>query len=138
MNKFFIAFRILYYLFTFNNNKEIKSMSFWKDIYMYNFQNKNFSQNIYSITDNKLTNLKHIKQNNNYFLKNNKNKENNNYKIKTKSKIIKKNSSKKIFFTIIKNSNENSKLENNKTETETETEDDNDDENNIDINYFLK
>ena len=139
MNKFFIAFRILYYLFTFNNNKEIKSMSFWKGIYLYNFQNNNFSQNKYSIIDNKLINLKDIKQNNNYFLKNNNNKENNNYKIKSyKSKIIKKNSSKKIFFTTIKNSNENSKLENNKTETETETEDDNDDENTIDINYFLK
>ena len=140
MNKFFIAFRILYYLFTFNHNKKIKSMSFWKDIYMYNFQNNNCSKNIYSIKDNKLINIKDNNNTNNY-LKNINNKDNNNYKKKNyKHKIIKKNSSKKILFTIIKQSKENSKIENNKkeTETETETEDDNDDENNIDINYFLK
>ncbi len=139
-NKFFIAFRILYYLFKFNHNNEIKSMSFWKDIYMYNFQNNNCSKNIYSIKDNKLINIKDNNYPNNY-LKNINNKDNNNYKKKNyKHKIIKKNSSKKILFTIIKHSKENSKIENNKkeTETETETEDDNDDENNIDINYFLK
>ena len=135
LNKFFIAFRVLYYLFSFNQYKEIKSMSFWKDIYMYNFQNNNCLQKYESIKDNTLTNIKDIKSN--YLLKNN-NKENENYKIKKyKSKIIKNNSSKKIFFTIIKHSNEKSKLKNNKTENETETEDD-DDENNKDINYFLK